>query len=119
MATTSHVRTSGSRGARQVGPVPGHRQGRDTGRCRSGSPRGKDALRDEIPPELDAMRKIHLQDPDGGPALRRQPREHRPLPPEMTRPLMTARVEQGDDLPALRVDAGDVRPLVTVAREAA
>ncbi len=83
------------------------------------SRRGKDAFLDQFPPEPNTMIEIVLQDADGGTTVRRQPHQHRPIPAEMTRPLMTAGIEQRNDFSGLGIDAGDVRPFVAVACEAA
>ncbi len=77
------------------------------------------AFLDQFPPEPNTMIEIDLQDADGGTTLRRQPHQHRPIPAEMTRPLMRAGIEQRNDFSGLGIDAGDVRPFVAVACEAA
>ena len=81
--------------------------------------RGENAFLDQPSPELNAKIEIDFHDADGGPALRRQAHQHRPVPEEVTRPLVTAGIEQRNDLPGPGIDAGNVRPLVAIARETA
>jgi hypothetical protein len=79
----------------------------------------EDTFFDQLLPELDPVIEIDFEDADGGPSSRRQTHEHRAIPPKMPRPLMTAGIEQRDNFPGLGVDAGDVWPFVTIARETA
>ena len=67
----------------------------------------------------DAVIEIDLEHADSSTAGRGQPHQHRPIPPEMPRPFVAAGMEQRDDPSRPGVDAGDVRPFVAVAGEAA
>jgi len=63
------------------------------------------------------MIEVDFQGDDCRPAIWRQTYQYGTVPTKMPRPLVTAGVEQWDNLPGFGIDSGDVRPLVAVARE--
>lgn len=63
------------------------------------------------------MIQIDFQGYDRGSPGRCSAHQHRTIPAEMSRPLMTAGMKQWNNLPCRRVNSGNIRPFVTVARK--
>ncbi len=87
-------------------------------RMRAGSAGRETAFFDERLAKLDDFRVVHVEDIDGHPTDRRPADEDGALPVEMPLPLVSAWVKKFGELPADRVESGDVRPLVAIAVEA-
>jgi hypothetical protein len=77
----------------------------------------KNAFLNQPLTEIDSVIEIDLQGDDRSPACGRPARERRAIPAKMPRPLVTARMEQWNDLLCFGIDPGDIRPFVTVARK--
>ena len=77
----------------------------------------EDAFVDKPLAKVDAVIEIDLQGNDSGPAGRRPAHQHRTVPAKMPRPLMTAGMEQRNNLLCPGVNSGNIRPFVTVARK--
>src|SRR5690242_4467518 len=69
-------------------------------------------------PLSDTVREVDAEGLDGGPAGRRAADQNRPLPAEVSTPLLASGVEERGYLAGLRVDAGQVRALIAVVQEA-
>lgn len=80
---------------------------------------GKAARRDERLAEFDAEWIVDVKQDDGDAADRRAADEVSPLPSEMRRPFLASGIEKGRELVGLRVQAGQVRAFVRIARIAA
>jgi hypothetical protein len=55
-------------------------------------------LIDKRLPQREAVRLVHFEDSEGGTANLRAADQHSAHPPEVTRPALSARVEQPDDV---------------------
>jgi hypothetical protein len=77
----------------------------------------ENAFGDEHLAVSDAVVEIQAQLGDGGPARSRAPDKAGAVPAEMPRPLLAARVEEGDDLVRGAVTSGYIRSFVVVARK--
>lgn len=66
----------------------------------------------------DGLGFVDVEDSDGGPADRGAADEGGAGPAKVPVPLVAPGVEEADDLAGAAIDAGDVRPLVTVAKKA-
>lgn len=66
----------------------------------------------------EAVFGIHVQDANGGASDRREADEQAAIPREVCFPWLVARIEKRNDLPGLRVDAGEVCALVQIAGDA-
>jgi hypothetical protein len=67
--------------------------------------------------KVDAVIEIDLQSNDGGPSVRRSSHQYRTIPAKMPRPLVTAGMEQRNDLLHLGINPGNIRPFVTIVRK--
>jgi hypothetical protein len=79
--------------------------------------RGEDTFCNEHLAVSDAVVEIDAQCGDSGPAGSRAPNKAGAVPAEMPRPLLAARVEEGDDLVRGAVNSGYIRSFVVVARK--
>lgn len=95
------------------------RDARGTRVLRRGLRRRKCAGVDEGLAESNKCGVVNRQHSDGGTASAGAADKTGTLPAEMPAPLLPARVKQRRQRARVRVDAGDVRPLGTIAKEAA
>ena len=69
----------------------------------------------QILADFDTLPVVHCQQLRGGAADRRATDKRRALPREMIRPEIPTWMEQRNKLPALGIEASNVRPLVEIA----
>ena len=72
----------------------------------------------QLDAEFDAERVVDPQQLDRHATYGRATHQVRPRPPEMPRPLVPTRVEQGRELPRIRREAADVRSIKRITIEA-
>ena len=82
------------------------------------SPRKWFAERMQVVPHFHTLRIIHRQQLHRRAARCRSTNDLRALPSEMFGPFVSTRMEQRNKLPAFRIKAGNVRPLVEAAEAA-
>src|SRR5438132_394776 len=69
----------------------------------------------QLPSEGDKLSPVDPEHGDRRPADPRSANEYRPGPPEVTSPMLRARVKQCDNLAGHPVNTGDVRSLPLIA----
>jgi hypothetical protein len=76
-------------------------------------------LFEQFLPQRDPVGIVHRKDFDRRSTLGGLPDQERAFPSKMSRPSLNPGIEESRDLPRLRVDTRQVRPLVEIAPQAA